>query len=104
MVNLRLILTYKKDLEYINIYHGLVIHCKDTRETYYVNSDLNKIEITLNTVILNNTSDLDNIISPILSRVYIILESEEIYKYTNRWVKVETEESLLDIVEDSIGY
>lgn len=104
MVNLKLMFTYKKDLEYINVYHGLVIHCKDTKQTFYINSDLNKIEITLNTVILNNITDLDNIISPILSRVYIIENTEELYKYTNKWVKVETEESLLDIVEDSVDY
>ena len=104
MIKLNLMFTYMKDLEYINVYHGLVIHCKDTKQTFYVNSNLKKIEITLNTVLLNNKAELDNIISPILSRVYIIINDEELYKYTNRWIKVETEQSLLDIVESSVDY
>lgn len=104
MIKINLLLTYKKDLPYINEFHGLIIHCIDSRETYYINKDLNKIEITLNTVVLEKESDLNNIISPILSRIYIIKESKNIYKYTNRWTLVETEESLLEIVEASIDY
>lgn len=104
MVNVKLLITYKKDLEYVNDFHGLLIYCKDTKEAYYVNEHLNKIDISLNVVFLHSKSDLDSIISPILSRVYLIEETNEIFKYTNRWVEITTEDKLIDIIETSIDY
>ena len=104
MIKIQLLFTYKKDLPYVNEFHGLIIHCIDSKETYYINEDLNKIEISLNTVFLEKEADLENIISPILSRIYIVKEINKVYKYTNRWVCIETEESLLEIVEASIDY
>ena len=104
MVNVRLLITYKKDLEYVNEFHGLLIYCKDSKEAYYINEHLNKIDISLNVVFLKSKSELNSIISPILSRVYLIEETNEIFKYTNNWVEINTEDKLIDIVETSIDY
>lgn len=104
MINTHLIITLDKDLSYVQDFHGLVIHVKDTRETYYVNENLSRINITLNSLILNTELELKNIISPILSRVYIVEESAKLYRYTNRWEEVKTEKVLLDLIENSIDF
>ena len=74
MINTHLIITLDKDLSYVQDFHGLIIHVKDTRETYYVNENLSRINITLNSLILNTELELKNIISPILSTPSVLYD------------------------------
>ncbi|MGL5751236.1 MAG: hypothetical protein ACRCXT_11950, partial [Paraclostridium sp.] len=104
MVNVHIIITKKKDLEYMNVMHGMIIHCIDTKDTFYINESRYKLDISRNAIILNELIELDSVISPILSRIYIVKENKKAYKYTNKWVVISDENDLLNIVEGSIDY
>lgn len=96
MINI--VLTLRNEIEYINTFYGMVIACKDTKEVYFVNENNQKIEITDNCVCLPTKVELYAILSPVLSRVYLVEEDLKLYTYGKDWIEVKDVKFLEDVV------
>lgn len=74
-----------------------LIYCIDTKECYYDVSDKSRIQLGC-TIQLDSEVIRNEIINPFKNKIYIVLDSNKLYRYTTKWIEVTKADDILDIV------
>lgn len=93
--------TYSKDIDYLPKIHGQLLYCADTKQVFYDAKYEERIDITLNTLWMEKEKDLNNVVNPLINRIYIADDSKKIFNYMNStWLHVTDENNMLGTIMD----
>lgn len=82
----------------ISVKENTLIYCTDTKEAYYDISNNKRIQIGC-TIQLDSERDRLEIVTPLLDKLYIILESNKAYRFqSNNWVEITNKPEIFDIL------
>lgn len=82
----------------ISVKENNLIYCIDTKEAYYDISNNKRIQIGC-TIQLDSERDRLEIVTPLLDKLYIILESNKAYRFqSNNWVEITNKPEIFDIL------
>lgn len=83
----------RKNLSFITIEPQLLIYCVDTNDTFYYDSQSNRVVLN-NFIVLQDDATMKSIV-PESGVIYAIRSTGNIYRYDNIWKQVWTDDELL---------
>lgn len=88
----------KINVKNIKIEAGKLIYCTDTLECYYDVNSTNRIQLST-TKQINSETDRINLTEPDMNKIYIVKETNKIYRFLNNlWVSVDSENIVRDLL------
>lgn len=95
--------TNNKDINYIEQKEGQLLYCVDTNTVYYDNKELIRVNISMNTLIIDTDEKRISMINPLINKIYIVLETEKIYSHDGfRWSEIENITQLEQMIGSSL--
>lgn len=92
--------TLMENLSDIAILEGQLIYCTDTRTSLYDAKDGSRIEID-RLIVLDTESEKLNLHSPAEDRIYVVRETECVYRYTGlQWYHITDSAAITDLLND----
>lgn len=95
-MNIISIKTLKSNLSNIDIKENQLIYCSDTKEAFF---DLESKRIQIGfTIQLDSDIDRNKISIPLKNKLYIVTETNKLYRYNKNWIEVELKEDVLNLI------
>ena len=91
--------TNNNDINYLEQKEGQLLYCTDTNKVYYDNKELIRLNISMNSLIIDTDDKRISMINPLINKIYIVPETEKVYSHDGfRWSQIENTTQLEQMI------